>query len=108
VKLLVVLSLLWPLLVVARLLWHQRRPRAARSTAFSAGVMSPQLARFALSPDLVIDALPPLDARSLLVDLRSAPPPAIDVSLLGVVDDQSEATHALWRASQRALASRRA
>lgn len=106
---LVVLSLLLPLFVVARSARRLRRPRAAPALAVSPPTpeIQAQLARFALSADLVIDALPPLDARSLLADRPPAAPPAIDVSLLGVAEDRSDAEHALWRAAQRALASRR-
>jgi hypothetical protein len=109
VKLLLALALLWPLFLVARLAWRLRRPRAALAVAASPPTreIQAQLARSALSTDVVIDALPPLDPVRLLADLRPIAPPAVDVSLLGVVDDRSAAEHALWRAAQRALASRR-
>lgn len=108
-KLLLVVSLLWPLFLVALLARRLRRPPTAPTLVVSLPTreIQAQLARFALSADLVVDAPPPLDAASLLVALRPTTPPAVDVSLLGVVDDRSAADHALWRAAQRALASRR-
>ena len=104
-KLLVVLSLLWPALMVALFARHLRRPRAAPALGAAPPKRQVQ-AQPALSTDTVIDALPPLDVRALLAEARPAAPPTVDVSLLGVIEDRSAADHALWRSAQRALAAR--
>jgi hypothetical protein len=112
VKLLVLLSLVWPILMLARLAW--RRLHLATTSRAESLVLAPPppevhaaLARFALSADFVVDAPPPLDTKSLLAAPRPAAPPTIDFSLIGVAVDRDVADQATWRAAQRALASRR-
>ena len=109
-KLIVVASLFVFAACLARLLFGLLRPGlprkgggAARSLSSGTSAKLPQIVP---SPSLVVDVLPPLDAREVLASQRVAPPPAVDFGVIGVDEGRQAADEAIWRVVKRSLAAR--
>ena len=111
---LTIAALFVPLLLGARLLWlawaARRRPSTPAGEALPAlgAEAEGTLAALVPSAALAVDTLPQIDATPLLKKQTLLPPPAVDLTVLGVDEDREAAEDAVWRAVRRALEAREA
>lgn len=109
---LTVAALVVPILLGVRLLWLAsaawRPPSTPAGGALPALGKEAEATLAALVPSaaLAVDTLPRIDATPLLKAQTALPPPAVDVTVLGVDEDWEAAEDAVWRAVRRALDAR--
>lgn len=94
------------LCAVMPFVWSRRKEAAAALPGPAEEPPLPTtLRQLVPSPDIVMEAPPPLDP---LPQLRGQPqldPPAVDLGLIGVPEDKEAATEAIWRSVKQALAA---